>query len=275
MRLRFAEFQIMHRWLRAVAAGAIALGGLARPASAANVYASYMSLPYYEIVDLTGGMLGTRNGVYAGQQVLTVNDGSVYNPLGTSMLDAWCVDFFHDIYIGGNSIDYSLSSLTDDHSGATPATSHPLSAGTARELAGLVVYGNQAMQAAPSNLLSAAVQVAIWNIEYGSAYAGSDAALAAEVCYLMGIAPSLDSTSGEVLNSFDPSRTYYQFQSLLYSQAALSGGQDAGPVVPEPGSIALLAGGVGLLVLMLAWRGANRRIGRPRQLPPGGHGFLR
>ena len=250
----------MHRWLRAVAAGAIALGGLAGQAGAANVnvYASYMALPYYELVDLGGGLLGTNTGVYAGQQVLTVNNGSTYNALQTYTLAAWCVDFSHDIDIGANGIDYTLSALTDDHFGATPATSHPLSAGTARELAGLEAYGNQLMRTAPSNLISAAVQVAIWNVEYGSAYTGSNQALAAEVSYLMGIAPALASTGGGLLNSFDPSGINYQWQSLLYSQTSLSGGQGVGPAVAEPGSLMLLGAGLGCLGLMLAWRGAKQ-----------------
>jgi hypothetical protein len=257
----------MSRWLGALVAVVIGLGGSAKPVAAANIYASYMSLPYYEIVALAGGRLGTQNGVYAGQQILTVNDGSGYNALGIYTLDAWCVDFAHDIYIGANSINYTLSSLTNDHLGATPAASHPLSTAMAQELAGLAVYGNQLMRAAPSNLISAAVQVAIWNVEYGSVYAGPDTALAAEVSYLMSVAPSLSSTTGAMLESFDPSGTLYQSQSLLFSRADVPGPGPSSLAVPEPWPMPVL--GVGFLGLMLAWRYGNRRITWQRRLRTG------
>jgi hypothetical protein len=107
-----------------------------------------------------------NDGVYAGQQVPTANAGSHYDPLVTYTLDAWCVDFAHDISTGGNGIDYTLSTLTDDHLGATLAGSGPLSLATAEELAGLAACGHALMRASPSNLISAAVQVALWNIEY-------------------------------------------------------------------------------------------------------------
>jgi len=48
----------MNGWPRAAVAGLIAIAGLARPAMAADVYVSYMALPYFEIVDLAGGRLG-------------------------------------------------------------------------------------------------------------------------------------------------------------------------------------------------------------------------
>ena len=240
----------MNLFSGAVVAGAIAIAGLATPAMAADIYVSYMALPWFETVDLAGGRLGTQNGVYAGQQVLTANDGSVYNSLGQYTIMGWCVDFPHDIYIGQDSIDYRQTSLTDDHLGATPATSDPLSTAVEQMLAGLVVYGNELMRTQPSNLISAAVQTAIWNVEYGSHYSGSDTALAAEVTLLEAMAPSLSSTSGVLLDSFNPGGTSYQNQSLLFSENQ----------IPEPGTTALLA--IGVLGLMLV-----RRKGAKYPLP--------
>ncbi|HET6233741.1 MAG TPA: hypothetical protein VFE41_02070 [Acetobacteraceae bacterium] len=111
------------------------------------------------MVDLAGGKLGTQNNIYAGQQELTVNNGSSYSSSVLYTVVAWCVDFTHEIYIGADSIVDQLTALTDDHLGTTPATSDPISAAEADEPAGLVPYGNQLMRTGPSNLISAAVQV--------------------------------------------------------------------------------------------------------------------
>ena len=115
------------------------------------------------------------------------------------------------------------------------------------------------MQAAPSNLNSAAVQVAIWDVEYGSHYAGTDAALAAEVNFLQGIAPSLTSTAGVLLDSFTPNGQSYQSQSLLTVGAP---GLPLTAEVPEPSTVTLLAGG--FLTLAMVRRRAGWLFGRPR-----------
>jgi len=252
----------MPKWVRAVVAVAVGFAAATGPAVAADVYVSFMSLPFYETVDLAGGRLGAYDGVYAGQQVLTANGGSLFNPLATYTLDAWCVDFAHEITIGANGIDYTLSTLTDDHLGATPAGSGVLTPATAQELAGLAAYGNALMQARPSNRISASVQVALWNLEYGSHYAGSDTALAAEVVSLMALAPSLSSPSGVLLDSFDASGRFYQSQSLLFIGSAGGSTTSSEAVIAEPGTAWLLA--IGIIAMLLPMRFAARRSGRFR-----------
>jgi hypothetical protein len=249
----------MNGWLRLALAGMIGLAALATPANAANVYTSNMSLPYYEMVNLAGGKLGTPNNIYARQQELTVNDGSSYSSSGLYTVVAWCVDFTHEIYTGADSIIYQLTALTDDHLGTTPATSDAMSAAEADELAGLVLYGNQLMRTSPSNLISAAVQVAMWNVECRLYYAGSDTALAAEVTLLQGIAPSLSSTSGVLLDSFTANGQSYASQSLMTDAAP---GLTTTAQIPEPSTVTLLGGA--LLVSLMVRRRAGQLIGGRR-----------
>ncbi len=167
-------YRFRPHWLAASALGHAALAPM--PAFAGHVYASNMALPYSLTVDLAGGTLANVSSL-AGQQILTLNAGSIYNSAGLYTVAAWCVDFPHHINIGGISIDFTLGVLTDDHIAATAAASHSLTNLQEQEIGALVGYGNQQMASSPSNLLSAAVQAAIRDVEYGTHYAGSDASL--------------------------------------------------------------------------------------------------
>src|SRR5258708_6098310 len=100
-----------HHCLGSVCAAAMALlglGAVGRPAAASTIYVSDMELSNgYEFITFSGSSFsGTE---YTGQQNLTANVGSSYDPNAASHfhLFAWCVDVFHDIYIGANSITYS------------------------------------------------------------------------------------------------------------------------------------------------------------------------
>ena len=236
--------------LSALGACAIAFTGLAPvPAFAGHIFASNMALPYSLTVDLAGGKLGNVRSL-AGQQILTVNNGSTYNGSGLYSLAAWCIDFPHHIYIGSIAIDYAVGVLIDDHISITSAASNSLTVSQEQEIGGLVRYGNQQMGIAPTNLLSAAVQTAIWDIEYGTHYAGSNAALATKITALETMAPTLLSDSGQVLNSFSGGTNLYDFQSLEFN-------------IPEPVAMSVLA--VGLLGLVMARRRRNRPLSKTEQ----------
>jgi hypothetical protein len=136
----------------------LGLGGalaLADPAAAGQLYISGMSLANgYEIVGFQhdpskpeGGWNGGWE--YTGQQMLTANPGTSYDPAHRFNIFAWCVDVDHYIFIGGDSIVYTPSAPIRD------------------DIARLALWGNRQLAASgPDNLISAAVQATIWDAEY-------------------------------------------------------------------------------------------------------------
>jgi hypothetical protein len=173
-----------------------------------------------------------------GQIVLTTSIGTI---------DAWCIDMFHEIYVGGGqNLPYTSGAFTTDGDGGT------LTATQMREIAGLILYGDALLSGGGGTQNdSLATQLAIWSIEYpGQLTYTADASAVAETNALIALAPDLTGY-GVALDSLT---------GLQGLATATSGPIIVTSDMPEPRSLALLI--VGLLGLGLYWRLRGRKRGR-------------
>lgn len=196
---------------------------LAMAPDASAYQVTNVQVPYSQSITLTGGYLGatTEHIGIAGQILLTTSIGT----LGT-----WCVDIEHTVQLGQH-YTYTAGPLLTDNTGSSPATSNPLTATQIQQIGSLAAYGNALMLSAPTNWDSAAIQAAIWNVEYGTTATGS-AAFMTSLSHITALLPSLPAASGVQLSNLNGSNRYLS-QSLYLTD------------VPEPSSLAAL--GVGLL----------------------------
>ena len=130
------------------------------PASAGPIDVTYVGIPYgdYGDVSLTGGLPAAdmTDLYFTGQIVLTTNDGT---------LDVWCIDLFHDIYVGAGSYTYSAGPLSTNN--AIPPTA--LTPEQIALIEALSAYGDATLPGhSDPNDWSAAIQAEIWDIEYGT-----------------------------------------------------------------------------------------------------------
>lgn len=154
--------------MRRFAIAALALG-VAATAGAANAGATLITvtniaMPYEETLTV-GNPLPSGEGAYVGMQVLTTSTGQT--------IDAWCIDLFHDAYLGNQpaNFDYQVEPILTNND-PNYAQGGALSTAQINEISGLVVYGDNALAAggaaATLDQLSAAVQLAIWTVEYST-----------------------------------------------------------------------------------------------------------
>jgi hypothetical protein len=192
-------------------------------ANATNINITNVQVPYglYGVV-LTGGDLpgASPYSVYlAGEIVLTTPEGN---------LATWCVDLFHDINLGG-TYTYTTMPLTTDNSGSIPSNSNPLTTQQIDDISYLAAIGTAGMNANPSNDYSAAVQAAIWEVEYGTTatYSG-DTQFGVDLAALMATLPALGYSGGvEISNPGD--QGLFNNQHLFTTQT-----------VPEPSTWAMM-----------------------------------
>jgi hypothetical protein len=155
------------RHLILAAAAALGLTPIA-PAFALDISVDNVQLPYYETVNLNGFIDGSSynaDNQLAGQIALTVNNvGSATQ----YQLPVWCVDIFHDIYLGSSGFQFSVGVLSTDNSAGTANAPAPLTTAQITEIVDLASYGNALMQSNPTNHTSVLVQAAIWTAEYNN-----------------------------------------------------------------------------------------------------------
>lgn len=194
---------------------------LATPAFASFTVTN-VEMPYNDLLTIANPNVGEG---YIGQDVLTTSVGTI---------DAWCIDLYHDIFLGaGQSLAYKFGPITINNDGGT------LTSQQIKEIGGLMVYGDNQLANDPSNDAAAAIQLAIWDVEYGPVtYTGGDTALADLLTTDLDLAPTLSAT-GVALIALDGQ------QGLATADR-----------VPEPMSLAIL--GTGLLGLGIVRR---RRTG--------------
>ena len=138
----------------ATAVGGMILGLHAVQALATNITIYDVEINPSESVTLDTPVYVTYD---FGQIVLTTSIGTI---------DAWCIDMFHDITVeGGQSLAYTTGPIAGNGEGGT------LPSLQIAEIGGLMA-NYTTLAATPDNSL--ATQLAIWSIEYGSAFTYSD-----------------------------------------------------------------------------------------------------
>lgn len=221
-----------HCLVAAMALGAAAVGW-APETGATVITVTNIAMPYEETLTI-GNPLSPAEGAYVGEQVLTTSTGQT--------IDAWCIDLFHDAYLGSQSAndDFEIAPVLTNNN-PNYANGVALSTSQIDEIGGLVTYGDNLLAAGGSTATldqdSAAVQLAIWTIEYSTpsspfSYWGYPSGSASQSL--------IDQTDWLVAEA-----EAGDFAGYAVEMVGLDGQQsyaiDPPAPIPEPGSLALFA----------------------------------
>ena len=194
----------MKRLLLSATAAAFAAALLSTSALAAPFTVTDVEMPKTDTLTITGPVSPIT--AYVGQFVLTTSVGIV---------PAWCIDLYHDIGLGGGqSLQYEFLPLV----GASDGNGGTLSPDQAGRIAGLMEYGDALLAQGGTNDDSAAIQLAIWSIEYPDFTYDGNATLGAMVAADLALGLFED---GDAV-------------------VALDGHQGLARYIPEPMSLAML-----------------------------------
>jgi hypothetical protein len=256
----------------AVVTAACALHGPAAQASPATITfddaAITSSSPFN--IKFQGDLLGEEGPMTVAAR--WVGQFEMHTTEGASFM-AWCVDLFHTININSitakKPLTYSVANLSTDSSGRTQALSNSLSAQQVHNVLALANYGNQQLAGMAAgyerNILSGAVQVAIWDTLYEgqltyqaqgkttNGFTSSDFVDLVED--LQGLAPSLGTGNVVALLNLD-NFGVMKTQGLVGGTPNMQTNMNQSQVspVPEPSNLALLS-----LGLVLSAAAARKR----------------
>ena len=197
---------------------------LATPAKADQLNVTSVSVPLYDSgINISYGST-TWTGVIAGQIVLHSTNSATPSAPAFNVA-AWCVDLFHEIYLGNNAYAFYIGTAV-----TTDGNSHAISAATNKKLMTLGAYGNSLLATtyAGNANVSSAIQLAIWQTEYS------------------GLTFTANSTVTGFVTTFE---AYANSHTLTGSLLSPLGGQqqlitNSVAPAPEPISLSLLATGL-------------------------------
>ncbi|HEX4078390.1 MAG TPA: PEP-CTERM sorting domain-containing protein [Rhizomicrobium sp.] len=260
--MRFGEMSSMRKLVlagSAMTALAVGIAASAQPALA-DIYVTDVAMTitpadtfYVEGDPNQNPFTSGAEDVYVGQVTFTTNQSESQN--GTpSTIPVWCVDLYHDIGLGGGqNIDYSLGTgLKNDHDG------NSLSSQQIDSMSWLIIAGDIYLSAHPSSDVSAAIQLAIWELEYSPTYGGHDFSFYGESAHVESLANYYLSRAWAENANPDYVNDIETLNNPTIQSFGAWGTLPGGPppqLVPEPGSLGLL----GSALLGLAGLAAFRR----------------
>jgi PEP-CTERM motif len=231
-----------------------ALGLLsASPVSAGQVLTADAKGGFGNLIGVNVTFNGGSGFYYAGIQTASL-DGQVW-------FDAYCVDLYHDNFV---PVSYPVTLLPIATLSSTPISGPGATGGNGAGVGYL--YDKDAPGASNDRVKAAALQVAIWTLEYGGAFADTDTPLVngtlqQQVAYQANLYLT-DYTNNHVGAPNDA--TWFKanpHNGVLYQDLVGPGTVTVTVATPEPSTV--LAAGIGILAsLGLCWRRQAARAGR-------------
>jgi hypothetical protein len=223
--------------MRTFAIAALAALGISSAASADIVYTNFQVVNNVNVHLTCSGYITGCTGYYGSGEFRFYNNG-------TLVAQTWCIDVTHGI-LGGSQNTFTVTlaqnvggNLSNVWDGGAVGHGHQISWTMLGEIGGLMKYG---MDNIADPLVSSAVQLAIWSLEYGSAIStdSDNNNVDAKAAALLADA----TTPGGLVG------TYYNLAWLQHCD--IHGHCNQGQLmllVPEPGTLALF--GCALLALL-------------------------